>query len=67
MSYINRAKIMSICLRVSTYMYVSMVGVELRQIYIYSSERQELLAEIVLLFKIALYSFVLFYVFTLQL
>lgn len=58
---------MSICLRVSTYMYVSMVGVELRQIYIYSSERQELLAEIVLLFKIALYSFVLFYFFTLQL
>lgn len=58
---------MSICLRVSTYMYVSMVGVELRQIYIYSSERQELLAEIVLLFKIALCSFVLFYFFTLQL
>lgn len=58
---------MSISLRVSTYMYVSMVGVELRQIYIYSSERQELLAEIVLLFKIALYSFVLFYFFTLQL
>lgn len=27
---------MSICLRVSTYMYVSMVGVELRQIYIYT-------------------------------
>lgn len=51
------------------YLYVCEHGWSRTQtnIYIHSSERQELLAEIVLLFKIALCSFVLFYFFTLQL